>query len=99
MDFPLADLMDEDACYAKLLAVLHPSGLACPRCGAVCVEANLWEELLLLALRHEVEVACPEPDSTLALGGGVAAVLSEEGRKRAARAAAERTPVASETAG
>jgi transposase-like protein len=34
MDFPLADLMDEGACYAKLLAVLHPGGLACPRCGA-----------------------------------------------------------------
>jgi transposase-like protein len=34
MDFPLADLMDEDACYQKLLAVLHPGGLACPRCGA-----------------------------------------------------------------
>jgi transposase-like protein len=34
MDFPIADLMDEDACYAKLLAWLHPEGLACPRCGA-----------------------------------------------------------------
>ena len=33
MDFPIADLMDEDACYAKLLAWLHPDGLACPRCG------------------------------------------------------------------
>ena len=32
MDFPIADLMDEDACYAKLLAWLHPDGLACPRC-------------------------------------------------------------------
>jgi transposase-like protein len=34
MDFPLADLMDEDACYAKLVAALHPDGLACPLCGA-----------------------------------------------------------------
>ena len=34
MDFPLADLMDEDASYAKLVAALHPGGLACPRCGA-----------------------------------------------------------------
>jgi transposase-like protein len=33
MDFPIADLMDEDACYAKLLGWLHPDGLACPRCG------------------------------------------------------------------
>lgn len=34
MDFPIADLMDEDACYTKLLAWLHPDGLACPRCGS-----------------------------------------------------------------
>ncbi len=34
MDFPIADLMDEDACYAKLVHWLHPRGLACPRCGA-----------------------------------------------------------------
>ena len=34
MDFPIADLMDEDACYAKLVSWLHPKGLACPRCGA-----------------------------------------------------------------
>jgi transposase-like protein len=33
MDFPIADLMDEDACFAKLLGWLHPDGLACPRCG------------------------------------------------------------------
>jgi transposase-like protein len=32
MDFPITDLMDEDACYAKLLGWLHPDGLACPRC-------------------------------------------------------------------
>ena len=33
MDFPIAELMDEDACYTKLLHWLHPDGLACPRCG------------------------------------------------------------------
>ena len=33
MDFPIADLMDEDACFAKLLGWLHPDGMACPRCG------------------------------------------------------------------
>ena len=33
MDFPISDLMDEDACYQKLLIWLHPDGLACPRCG------------------------------------------------------------------
>lgn len=32
MDFPITDLMDEDACYAKLVTWLHPDGLACPRC-------------------------------------------------------------------
>jgi transposase-like protein len=34
MDFPRTELMDEDACYAKLLTWLHPDGLTCPRCGA-----------------------------------------------------------------
>jgi transposase-like protein len=34
MDFPLIDLMDEHACYERLLSLLHPDGLACPRCGA-----------------------------------------------------------------
>jgi transposase-like protein len=34
MDFPITELMDEDACYQKLLNWLHPDGLACPRCGA-----------------------------------------------------------------
>jgi transposase-like protein len=32
MDFPITDLLDEDACSAKLVAWLHPEGLACPRC-------------------------------------------------------------------
>ena len=34
MDFPLIDLRDEHACYQKLVALLHPDGLACPKCGA-----------------------------------------------------------------
>jgi transposase-like protein len=34
MDFPIADLMDEGACYAKLVGLLHPGGLCCPGCGA-----------------------------------------------------------------
>jgi transposase-like protein len=33
MDFPITAFMDEDACYQKLVDVLHPRGLACPRCG------------------------------------------------------------------
>ena len=34
MDFPIQDLMSETACYAKLVSLLHPGGLRCPRCGA-----------------------------------------------------------------
>jgi transposase-like protein len=34
VDFPIADLMDEGACYLKLLAWLHPDGLRCPGCAA-----------------------------------------------------------------
>jgi hypothetical protein len=33
MDFPLTGLMDEVACYERLVQALHPEGLACPRCG------------------------------------------------------------------
>lgn len=33
MDFSLIDYLDEDACYSKLVELLHPDGLACPRCG------------------------------------------------------------------
>ncbi len=32
MDFPITELMDQDACYAKLVEWLHPDGFACPRC-------------------------------------------------------------------
>ena len=31
-DFPIAEFLDEDACYQKIVAILHPDGLACPRC-------------------------------------------------------------------
>jgi transposase len=34
MDFPIADLMDQDACYHKLVGWLHPDGLDCPNCKA-----------------------------------------------------------------
>ena len=33
MDFPIAELMDQGACYERLVKALHPDGLACPRCG------------------------------------------------------------------
>jgi transposase-like protein len=32
MDFPITDLMDEDACYAQVVEWLHPNGFVCPRC-------------------------------------------------------------------
>jgi transposase-like protein len=34
MDFPLVALLDEEACYRRLVEILHPGGLACPQCGA-----------------------------------------------------------------
>lgn len=34
IEFPIQDLMDEDACRQKLLQILHPDGLACPHCGS-----------------------------------------------------------------
>lgn len=34
MDFPIVELMDQAACYARLVKALHPDGLACPRCGS-----------------------------------------------------------------
>jgi len=33
MDFPIAEFMDQDACYTRIVALLHPGGLICPRCG------------------------------------------------------------------
>lgn len=34
LDFPILPLMDEQACYDVLVPLLHPDGLACPRCAA-----------------------------------------------------------------
>ena len=34
MDFPIAEFMDQDACYEKLVAILHPDRLTCSRCQA-----------------------------------------------------------------
>ena len=33
MDFPVLDLLDDDACYDVLVDALHPDGLCCPDCG------------------------------------------------------------------
>jgi len=32
MDFPIIDLLDEDACHAQLVTWIHPKGLSCPDC-------------------------------------------------------------------
>ena len=32
MDFPIADLIDDQACYDWLVKHLWPDGLACPNC-------------------------------------------------------------------
>jgi transposase-like protein len=48
MDFPIADLRDEVACYAQLVAWLHPDGLACPRCAA--------HDGLIVHRRHRVPI-------------------------------------------
>jgi hypothetical protein len=50
---------------------------ACPRCQAPCVDANLWEEILLLAMRHDVAVHCVKTNDFLARCGGAVAVLPE----------------------
>jgi transposase-like protein len=34
MDFPIGALLDEGACYDYLVALIHPRGLTCPRCGS-----------------------------------------------------------------
>lgn len=33
MDFPLVDLLDEQACYDYLVEALHPGDLRCPTCS------------------------------------------------------------------
>ncbi len=33
IDFPLIDYIDDEACYGKLVELLHLEGLVCPNCG------------------------------------------------------------------
>jgi hypothetical protein len=49
----------------------------CPRCHAPCADASLWEEILLLALRHQIIVHCLEGNELVAEHGGVIAVVAE----------------------
>lgn len=57
----------------RFLSVEIPA--ACPRCEAPTVEANLWEELLLLSLRQQVRVHFVTADAKLKRAGGVVALL------------------------
>lgn len=60
----------------RFLSVEMPA--TCPRCQSPCVEANLWEELLLLALRHEIAAHVVHANGDLAHCGGVVAVLPKK---------------------
>jgi hypothetical protein len=51
MDFPIADLMDERACYDRLVEVLHPDGLACPRCRGTDASIHRYHRDPVLDLR------------------------------------------------
>jgi len=48
----------------------------CPRCQAPCVDANLWEEVFLLALRHDIAVHCLPTGSLPDRCAGMAALLA-----------------------
>lgn len=39
MDFPISDLMSDQASTEWILAYFHPDGLRCPHCGAAWAEA------------------------------------------------------------
>jgi len=58
----------------RSLFVQMPS--SCPRCQAPCVDANLWEEILLLAWRHDIAVHGVKSNESLARCDGIAAVLT-----------------------
>jgi hypothetical protein len=50
----------------------------CPRCQGPCAEASLWEELLLMALRHDIAARFLADSTSLAPFGGVVALLPKE---------------------
>lgn len=60
-------------CHA--LAADTPS--CCPRCQAPCAVASLWEELLLMASRHQIRVNFVDDPKKLAPYGGLAAALAK----------------------
>jgi len=44
MDFPIADLLDDDRSRTWILRHFHPGGLRCPRCQAGAEEAYRFRE-------------------------------------------------------
>jgi hypothetical protein len=55
----------------------------CPRCQAPCESASLWEEVLLMALRHDIVVHCVKADGPLRPFGSMAAALSASAAENA----------------
>lgn len=44
MDFPIAELMDREACICWIEAYFHPTGLKCPHCQADLEQALLFRK-------------------------------------------------------
>ena len=44
MDFPINDLMSEQASTDWILRYFHPDGLRCPHCGAAWAEASAFRQ-------------------------------------------------------
>jgi hypothetical protein len=60
----------------RLLAADAPP--TCPRCQGPCAEASLWEEILLMALRHQIVARFVADPERLAPYGGVVALLPKD---------------------
>jgi hypothetical protein len=54
------------------------SQVRCPYCQAACQKTNLWQQIALLAVRHNITVHFVGPETGLGPIGGVAAVLTRE---------------------
>ncbi|MBV8382243.1 MAG: hypothetical protein JOZ63_06535 [Planctomycetaceae bacterium] len=50
----------------------------CPYCQASCARANLWQEILTHAVRHDIAVHFITPDPRRDVPGGVAALLARD---------------------
>jgi hypothetical protein len=50
----------------------------CPYCNAPCRTENLWQQVLALAIRHDIWVHRVQPSTSLASHGGIAALLERD---------------------